>query len=58
MQDEVSYVLDCAAEAWWAHNPQVPGFRMDENGTLGSIKVISPVEAKVVVDVLSKRELC
>ena len=21
LQDEVSYVLDCAAEAWWAHNP-------------------------------------
>ena len=34
LQDEVSYVLDCTAEAWWAHNPQVPGFRMDENGTL------------------------
>ena len=25
LQDEVSYVLVCAAEAWWAHNPQVPG---------------------------------
>ena len=25
LQDEVSYVLVCAAEAWWTHNPQVPG---------------------------------
>ena len=25
LQDEVSYVLVCAMEAWWAHNPWVPG---------------------------------
>ena len=25
LQDKVSYVLGCAAEAWWAHNPQVLG---------------------------------
>ena len=25
LQDEVSYILVCAAEAWWAHNPQVTG---------------------------------
>ena len=25
LQDEVSYVLVCAAETRWAHNPQVPG---------------------------------
>ena len=24
LQDEVSYVLVCVAEAWWAHNPQDP----------------------------------
>ena len=25
LHDEVSYVLVCAAEAWWVHNPQVLG---------------------------------
>ena len=25
LQDKVSYVLVCAVEAWWAHNPQVLG---------------------------------
>ena len=25
LQDKVSYVLVCATEVWWAHNPQVPG---------------------------------
>ena len=25
LQDEVSYVLVYAAEAWWTHNPQVLG---------------------------------
>ena len=25
LQDEVSYVLVWAVEAWWAHNPQVLG---------------------------------
>ena len=27
LQDEVSYVLVCAVEAWWAHNPQVLGLK-------------------------------
>ena len=27
LQDEVSYVLVCAAEAWWAHNLQVLGLK-------------------------------
>ena len=59
MQDEVSDVLDCAAEAWWAHNPQVLGFRTDENGTLRFGKSdITYGRAKVIVDDLSKRELC
>ena len=38
LQDEVSYDLVCAAEAWWAHNPQVLGSKpleeinkMDDN---------------------------
>ena len=25
LQHEVSYVLVCTTEVWWAHNPQVPG---------------------------------
>ena len=33
LQDEVSYVLVCAAEAWWAHNPQVPGSKPLEEQT-------------------------
>ena len=27
LQDEVSYILVCAVEARWAHNPQVPGLK-------------------------------
>ena len=41
LQDEVSYVLVCAAEAWWAHNPQVPGSKpLEEQIPLEEIKKI------------------
>ena len=38
LQDEVSYVLVCAVEAWWTHNPQVPGSKpLEEQIPLGEI---------------------
>ena len=33
LRDEVSYVLVCAVEVWWAHNPQVLGSKPLEEQT-------------------------
>ena len=33
LQDEVSYVLVCTVEAWWAHNPHVLGSKPLEEQT-------------------------
>ena len=33
LHDKVSYILVCAAEAWWAHNPQVLGSKPLEEQT-------------------------